>query len=175
MVAVGIIKNNTPYVQLIHSFGQFKAPPRDEDEHHGKYIAAVVDRAGNVDSYFFIIDEDNKKWQNVNLPTSCEEESPVAKFFEDEDVRHTNRREFCPAANITWNGEKTWIPIMPMVPAEVGYKIAKRQTTGGTTAWELLLLLVEYINGRSTAVVNLVQPAMKYAAYAATVEKRSPN
>ena len=57
-----------------------------------------------------------------------------------------------------------------MVPAEVGHKIVKRQARGeAVTVWDLLLMLVEYIQGRSDDVKAVVQPAINFASYA-TVE-----
>ena len=66
------------------------------------------------------------------------------------------------------------LSMVPMVPAEVGYNIAKRQAAGeGVSAWDLLILLVEYIQGQLTDVVALVQPAINSAPFATAGGTRS--
>ena len=167
MVLVGLIKNNSPVIQLFHSIGFFAAPPRNRDIHSGKYIAAVGDRSGDAEPSFVTMTEDDLKWKSNYLPASCAEDSPIGEFFANAE----NQWDFCPKENITELSEdKHGFPLLPMVPGEVGYKIARRQARGeAVTVWDLLFMLVEYVQGRSDDVKAVVQPAINFASFA-TVE-----
>ena len=160
---VGLIKNSSPVITLFHSIGFFAVSPRSRDIHSVSYVAAVGDRAGDVDPSFVTITEYDLNWKSNHLPVSCAEDSPIGEFFADE----SNQWIFCPRDIIEWSEDKHSFPLLPMVPAEVGYKIAKRQARGeAVTVWDLLLMLVEYIQGRSDEVKALVQPAINFASHA---------
>ena len=125
VVASAAVTVGAAYVRVLH--GTVHWGGREDDEHDGKFLAAVGDRRGGQDPPWVKVAETCFHRESHHLPEDWAKDSAIGQFFD----RAESRCRLFSLGNEEKETAATAVPRCPLLPMEVAAKAAREPTTAG--------------------------------------------
>ena len=113
-------------------------------------MAAIGDRTGEAHPPYIKVKKTYFEWREVKLVEEVDDDSRIPKFYNNE--ANSLKCFNSVAATAGLEIDLSFFPKLPMIPAEVALKVAKKPTT----AWELFHYLCDYEEDKVTVVKSML-------------------